>query len=260
MPRTRSLAWSELKIGLLTITAIVIAAVLVFSLTGAKGLFWQRYTLKTRFPNVAGLAAGSPVRVAGVQVGSVKDIEFAGEQVDVDLRGEQEGARAHHRQVDRDPRLGVAARVERRGHHARRRPARRSRSTATCRRGTSKGQFADIAEQATSTIDEVTGLVHDLRHGQGNGGQADHRRAPLRGAEAVRRHGRPDDARNPAGPRHARQAAEGPEDGQRARGVAQEHRGHDAADQRRRGQPRQAAEGRRVRAVADRRRRRASRS
>ena len=83
MPRTRSLAWSELKIGLLTITAIVIASVLVFSLTGAKGWFWQRYTLKTRFPNVAGLAKGSPVRVAGVQVGSVKDILFAGEQVDV---------------------------------------------------------------------------------------------------------------------------------------------------------------------------------
>ena len=69
MPRTRSLAWSELKIGLLTITAIVIAAVLIMSLTGAKGWFWQRYMLKTRFPNVAGLAAGSPVRVAGVQVG-----------------------------------------------------------------------------------------------------------------------------------------------------------------------------------------------
>src|SRR5580765_8505801 len=83
MPRTRSLAWSELKIGLLTITAIVIAATLIMSLTGAKGWFWQRYTLKTRFPNVAGLAKGSPVRVAGVQVGSVKDIVFAGEQVDV---------------------------------------------------------------------------------------------------------------------------------------------------------------------------------
>src|SRR6185369_11778434 len=66
-----------------TITAVVIFLVLVFSLTGGKGWFWQRYTLKTRFPSVAGLAAGSPVRVAGLQVGSVKDIQFAGAQVDV---------------------------------------------------------------------------------------------------------------------------------------------------------------------------------
>ena len=37
MPRTRSLAWSELKIGVLTIVAIVIAAVLIFVLTGTRG-------------------------------------------------------------------------------------------------------------------------------------------------------------------------------------------------------------------------------
>src|SRR5262245_51805807 len=83
MPRTRSLAWSELRIGVLTVVAIVIAAVLIFSLTGSKGFSWQRYTLKTRFDNVAGLAKGSPVRVAGVEVGTVTGIDFAGEQVDV---------------------------------------------------------------------------------------------------------------------------------------------------------------------------------
>src|SRR6476660_9945987 len=83
MPRTRSLAWSELKIGGLTIVAVVIAAVLIFALTGSRGFAWQRYTLKTRFSNVAGLAKGSPVRVAGVEVGSVKDVAFAGAQVDV---------------------------------------------------------------------------------------------------------------------------------------------------------------------------------
>src|SRR5262252_8678350 len=83
MPRTRSLAWSELRIGVLTIVAIVIAAVLIFTLTGTRGFAWQRYTLKTRFNDVAGLAKGSPVRLAGVEVGSVKDVQFAGAQVDV---------------------------------------------------------------------------------------------------------------------------------------------------------------------------------
>src|SRR5437870_13101943 len=83
MPRTRSLAWSELKIGVLTIIAIAIAAVLIFTLTGTRGFFWQRYTLKTRFSNVAGLAPGSPVRVAGKEVGSVKAIDFAGAEIHV---------------------------------------------------------------------------------------------------------------------------------------------------------------------------------
>lgn len=90
MPRTRSLAWSELKIGVLTIFAIVIVAITIFMLTGGKGFFWQRYYLKTRFSNVAGLKPGSPVRVAGKEVGSVTDIDFAGEQVDVVFRVNKE--------------------------------------------------------------------------------------------------------------------------------------------------------------------------
>src|SRR2546430_5136439 len=83
MPRTRSLAWSELKIGVLMIVAVVIAGMLIFARAGTRGFAWQRYSLKTRFPDVAGLAKGSPVRVAGVEVGSVKGVVFAGAQVDV---------------------------------------------------------------------------------------------------------------------------------------------------------------------------------
>jgi phospholipid/cholesterol/gamma-HCH transport system substrate-binding protein len=83
MPRTRSLAWSELKIGVLTIFALIVLAVTIFLLTGGKGFFWQRYHLKTRFSNVAGLKPGSPVRVAGKEVGTVTAVVFAGEQVDV---------------------------------------------------------------------------------------------------------------------------------------------------------------------------------
>src|SRR5688572_32158951 len=83
MPRTRSLAWSELKIGVLTITAVVIAALTVFFLTGDRGFPWQRYSLKTRFANVPGLKEGSPVRVAGLDVGTVTGVSLAGEQVEV---------------------------------------------------------------------------------------------------------------------------------------------------------------------------------
>lgn len=170
MPRTRSLAWSELRIGVLTIVALLIAGVLVFSLTGSKGWFWQRYTLKTRFPNVAGLAKGSPVRVAGVQVGSVKDIFFSGELVDVVFDVNKEvrdritdksiaslgsvsllGSSA----VDITP-SSAGVPVEEYGYVP---------------QGRSKGQFADIAEQATGTIDELTGLVHDVRAGRGTAGK-----------------------------------------------------------------------------------------
>jgi phospholipid/cholesterol/gamma-HCH transport system substrate-binding protein len=78
MPRTRSLAWAELKIGLITIFAIVMATLLVFLLTGSNGFFWQRYSIKTVLADVAGLKAGAPVRLAGVDIGTVNDVAFVG--------------------------------------------------------------------------------------------------------------------------------------------------------------------------------------
>ena len=85
MPRTRSLAWSELKLGVLAIVAIVIAALTIFLVTGGRGFFWQRYSLKTRFSSVPGLKPGSPVRLAGVEVGSVTAVTPVDEMVDVEF-------------------------------------------------------------------------------------------------------------------------------------------------------------------------------
>src|SRR5262245_46322000 len=83
MPRTRSLAWAELKIGIVSIVALALAATMIFLLTGAGGFSWQRYPLKTTFDDIAGLNEGSPVRVAGVEVGAVSDIQFVGDRVEV---------------------------------------------------------------------------------------------------------------------------------------------------------------------------------
>ena len=83
MPRTRSLAWSELKIGLMSVFAIIVATAFIFLLTGSNGFFWQRYSLKAVFPDIAGLKEGAPVRVAGVEVGSVTGVEFIGDRVEV---------------------------------------------------------------------------------------------------------------------------------------------------------------------------------
>lgn len=83
MPRTRSLAWSELKIGLLALAALFVAGALIFALGGEGGFFATRYDLRVRFPNVAGIKAGSPVRVAGVEVGRVTSVQFVGAEVEV---------------------------------------------------------------------------------------------------------------------------------------------------------------------------------
>jgi phospholipid/cholesterol/gamma-HCH transport system substrate-binding protein len=170
MPRTRSLGWSELKIGGLTIVAIAIAAVLVFSLTGTKGFSWQRYSLKTTFPNVAGLAPGSPVRVAGVEVGSVTAIDFAGEQVDVTFTIKKElRDRITQKSIAR---LGSVSLLGESAVDIT--PAAGGEPIPDwgyVPTGRAAAALSDMTDQAAQGITEITGLVHDIREGRGTVGK-----------------------------------------------------------------------------------------
>jgi phospholipid/cholesterol/gamma-HCH transport system substrate-binding protein len=170
MPRTRSLAWSELKIGVLTIVAIAIAAVLVFSLTGTKGFFWQRYSLKTRFPNVAGLAVGSPVRIAGVEVGSVTAITFAGEQVDVSFQ-----VKESNRPLITTASVAKLGSVSLLGESA---VDITPAATGTPIQewgyvppGKTAAALSDVTDQASAGIGELTTLIKDIRSGRGTVGK-----------------------------------------------------------------------------------------
>ena len=170
MPRTRSLAWSELKIGVLTIVAIIITAVLVFALTGTKGFSWQRYTLRTRFPNIAGLATGSPVRVAGVEVGTVTAVGFAGEEVDVTFQVNKE-----QRSRITDKSIAVLGSVSLLGESA---VDISPAATGTplpdfgyVPSGPATGSLADMAATARTGMVEITGLVKELRQGKGTAGK-----------------------------------------------------------------------------------------
>jgi phospholipid/cholesterol/gamma-HCH transport system substrate-binding protein len=170
MPRTRSLAWSELKIGLLTIVAIVVAGVLIFSLTGSKGFFWQRYSLKTRFINVAGLATGSPVRIAGVEVGSVTSVDFIGDQVDVTFQ-----VREQNRPLITTNSVARLGSVSLLGESA----VDITPSTSGTPipewgyvpQGRPVAVLSDMTDSASQGIQELTAMIHDVRTGRGTVGK-----------------------------------------------------------------------------------------
>jgi phospholipid/cholesterol/gamma-HCH transport system substrate-binding protein len=170
MPRTRSLAWSELKIGLLTLIALTVAGIVIFLLSGEGGFFWQRYELRAKFNDVALLKTGAPVRVAGVAVGAVKDMKFDGAEVEVrfDLSKDMQ-SRVTDRSVayigsvsllgegalDITPALGGT-------------PIPEGGYVKTKR---TPGQLADVAESATQSLQEATLLIKDIREGKGTVGK-----------------------------------------------------------------------------------------
>jgi phospholipid/cholesterol/gamma-HCH transport system substrate-binding protein len=83
MPRTRSIAWSELKLGIVGVIALGLVILIILALGGEAGFFWQRYPLKTRFRDASGLKEGAVVWLSGKEVGKVTAVEFSGAELDI---------------------------------------------------------------------------------------------------------------------------------------------------------------------------------
>ncbi|HXT71890.1 MAG TPA: MlaD family protein [Vicinamibacterales bacterium] len=83
MPRTRSIAWSQLKLGIVGVVAVGLAAVLIAAVGGQAGFFWELYPIKLQFRDVQGLKSGAVVRLSGKDVGRVEAVDFVGELVEV---------------------------------------------------------------------------------------------------------------------------------------------------------------------------------
>ena len=71
---------SETKVGALTLGGAVILAAMI-SFLGAFKLFDSGYDLHVAYPSVNGLQVGSPVRYAGIPVGTVKTAKVEPDQV-----------------------------------------------------------------------------------------------------------------------------------------------------------------------------------
>ena len=170
MPRTRSLGWAELKIGLVTAFAIVMAMVLIFMLSGQAGFSWQRYSVKTIFPNVAGLKAGAPVRLAGVEVGSVSAVSFVGDRVEVVM----EINRNMQSRVTTDSVASLGS-VSLLGEAAVDITASSSGTPIPewgyVASGPATGSLTEVAGKATEGIEHLTAILQDMRSGRGTVGR-----------------------------------------------------------------------------------------
>jgi len=170
MPRTRSLAWSELKIGLMAVAALALTAMLVIAVGGASGFAWERYELKTSFENVQGLKSGAIVRVAGVEVGKVTSVDLKGSGVEVILSIKKENqprvttesrASIGAMSLLGEPLIDVSPASS--GTPLKDGDFIQSNKPAT--------QLSDVAGSANLGIVEATNLLKDIRSGKGTVGK-----------------------------------------------------------------------------------------
>ena len=81
MPSQHEVQWSQLKVGVLVIVALLSLTALIFLMSGSTGgILTGKITLRSYFENAAGLKVGAPVNLEGVTVGSVKTIRIIPER------------------------------------------------------------------------------------------------------------------------------------------------------------------------------------
>jgi phospholipid/cholesterol/gamma-HCH transport system substrate-binding protein len=170
MPRTHSLAWSQLKIGLLVVAALGLAIMLILAVGGQGGFAWQRYALTTKFPDILGLKTGAVVRVAGVDVGKVTSIDFVGNEVQVTLEVNEsmqeritENSRASIGSLSLlgEPLIAISPSTE----------GRRLTDGDFIQSTRAATGIGDMAAPVAAGLEEATKLLQDIRSGKGTMGK-----------------------------------------------------------------------------------------
>jgi phospholipid/cholesterol/gamma-HCH transport system substrate-binding protein len=170
MPRTRSIAWAQLKIGIIGVAALVLATVLILAVGGQGGFFWERFPVKTVFKNVLGMKSGALVRVAGNDVGKVTKVQFLGSEVEVSMEIADD---VRHLITDKsvatlgslsllgEPIVEISPAPE----------GTPVADWATLRSDPSAGAFADAAKSAAAALTQGQELMTSIQQGRGTMGK-----------------------------------------------------------------------------------------
>ena len=75
MPSQKQLKWSQLKVGLTVVAGSIILAILILLMTSTGGMFTHKIRLTTYFDNAGGIQPGAVVRLEGVDIGSVTNVQ-----------------------------------------------------------------------------------------------------------------------------------------------------------------------------------------
>ncbi|MBN8616414.1 MAG: MCE family protein [Deltaproteobacteria bacterium] len=84
----------ELRVGIFVALSVIVGTILVFSLGNRSALFSAKRTYISVFSNVDGLRPGSPIRMSGLDVGTVGEVRFQDDgRCEVELNISEENAR-----------------------------------------------------------------------------------------------------------------------------------------------------------------------
>ena len=110
MPDRSRIRWSQLKVGVVALSSLIILAVVILLLTNSKGVFRTFVTLRTYMEDASGVAEKTPVRLNGIGIGYVDQIRLTNSKnpkraVEFDMKIDERRLR----EIPVDSQAGIAA-------------------------------------------------------------------------------------------------------------------------------------------------------
>ena len=172
MKRSDNIAWSQVKVGIFIVCALIFLAAGIFLMGRQTKLFVSKGKLSVVMTDVAGLKVGAPVWLAGVDVGAVTGIRFerprATNEVEVDLEVDREALK----KIGPDSVITVKTRGLMGEKYVDITPSQfYSEAPPRRLRGTSVMKIDDVMAKAGTAFDQLNQIVGKVNRGEGTLGR-----------------------------------------------------------------------------------------
>jgi phospholipid/cholesterol/gamma-HCH transport system substrate-binding protein len=172
MKRSDNIAWSQVKVGVFIICALLFLAGGILLMGKRTKLFTPKGDISVIMTDVAGLKVGAPVWLAGVDVGAVTQIRFdrprESNEVQIDLEVDREALK----KIGTDSIISVKTRGLMGEKYVDITPSKTYSETPAKRLyGTAVPKLDDVVQKAGTTFDQLNQIVAKVNQGEGTLGR-----------------------------------------------------------------------------------------
>lgn len=172
MKRSDNIAWSQVKVGIFIICALIFLAGGILLMGTQTKLFTPKGELSVFMTDVAGLKVGAPVWLAGVDVGAVNGIRFERPRESNEVRIDLEVDREALKKIGADSIITVKTRGLMGEKYVDITPSRvYSEVPAKRLYGTSVAKLDDVMQKAGKAFDILNGMIVRMDKGEGSFGK-----------------------------------------------------------------------------------------
>jgi phospholipid/cholesterol/gamma-HCH transport system substrate-binding protein len=172
MKRSDNIAWSQVKVGIFIVCALIFLAGGILLMGKQTKLFTHMGSISVIMTDVAGLKVGAPVWLAGVDVGAVTRIGFNRPREKNEVQIDLEVDRNALKKIGADSIITVKTRGLMGEKYVDITPSRvYSETPAKVLYGTSVPKLDDVVQKAGTTFDQLNQIVGKMNQGEGTLGK-----------------------------------------------------------------------------------------